>query len=220
MLLGFVQKQDSHNTPVRMESDVIPLYVIGDDFPIPEHRIREALSTWTATCSNLEVVLTETPADGVIPEGSITVQWDMVWTRKPGLPAETDTEISGGRIIGAHIFMNGTQKDLSPTPPDCSSGKYDAARVFAHEVGHAIGFDHAEGDPGRRMFATALKNKLLDPLDQDGRNGICAVYPVREVPPEVGCSCTAIPGGRVGLATILLVIALLLLRVNSFWEGK
>ena len=94
----------------------------------------------------------------------------------PGVLGQTVlTTDAAGNLHDADVHLNGVDFtwSLATNPAD---GKIDLRGVVLHEMGHALGLGHSQ-DPRASMNASHPPGIAWRSLEQDDRDGVCALYP-------------------------------------------
>lgn len=87
-----------------------------------------------------------------------------------------------GQIYDSDMQINETLGAIAICGNDCDRDEVDLENVITHEAGHFLGLGHSDVD-GSTMFASADAGETLKrTLEQDDRNGICAMYGGLAVP--------------------------------------
>jgi MYXO-CTERM domain-containing protein len=96
--------------------------------------------------------------------------------------------LESGKIVAADIEANSA--DYLLTVVD-SGGNFDLESVLTHEAGHFFGLAHVNERPPT-MFAMYSGGGNIDrrTLEDNDRQGICAVYAPNRFGDDSGCACT------------------------------
>lgn len=192
----------------------VPYYLNKATFPpdiaaMAEQRVLAGFASWSApTCTYFDTALM-----GDAPGGTYDVKDGknvLLWINKPNTwPSELGPEDS---VIGVtlpiwsndgngHSFIDDADIifnnvgfcwfDYDPANPlvTCSGGKpADTLSILTHEQGHFLGLGHTNV-LGATMEAAYLGGNDLATLEQDDRDGVCALYPLGGM--GAGTSCDA-----------------------------
>ena len=150
--------------------------------------------TFTASdTSDNDVVWRERGCTGVVPPNHVCHQdgtcadtfgcWDLddqtlaittvTYSRSSGVLLEADIQLNGASWLYTTVDAPKCPNDAPAT--DCVAT--DVQNTVTHEVGHLLGFDHAQV-VGSTMQATAPPGETSKrAIDEGTREGLCAVYP-------------------------------------------
>jgi MYXO-CTERM domain-containing protein len=131
---------------------------------------------------------------GAGQNANIVVFRDADWEHESGILALTSVTYrpSTGEIVDADIELNGVDYNFTTTNNELRV-IIDVANTVTHEAGHFLGLDHSQVEEAT-MFATApIRETKKRSLDLDDINGLCAIYPASQAPPQQACV-----GGPVG----------------------
>ncbi|MEO6420754.1 MAG: matrixin family metalloprotease, partial [Polyangiaceae bacterium] len=131
-------------------------------------------------------------------DGVNAIIWhDDVWPSDlpPGVAAQTVVHTDAtGNVVDTDIHLNGVDFKWSL---DGAVGTNDARSILTHELGHALGLGHSS-DSRATMYAGYPGGISWRSLEQDDKDGICALYPgTGSSGCDVGAAC---PGGFVCVA--------------------
>ncbi|MGZ6162648.1 MAG: myxosortase-dependent metalloprotease, MXAN_2677/MXAN_2678 family [Myxococcaceae bacterium] len=161
--------------------------------------------------------------DACIAAGSCANVYDC-WDFDRGTLAITTTtyNVRTGRLYDADLEMNAFAHTFTTVdaPPCTSLGETgcvatDVQNTVTHELGHALGLDHAP-DSRSTMFAGASLGEISKRVLDDGSvEFVCTVYRAGEetrdcdglpldLSETTASSCAAAPVGALGLLTVLL----------------
>jgi hypothetical protein len=171
-----------------------------------EAAVAAAFGAWealpaTEVMFELDAAATDSVADSA-HDGMNVVWFDHSWDADPDVVALTSTWATDeGLILGFDIRINA---DTVYWSLDGSDG-IDLQNALAHEVGHALGFDHSDV-PGATMYEESHKGELRKrDLHWDDEDGLRELYGQSSVP-GFGCSVTSgSPSGALLLALLPLV---------------
>jgi hypothetical protein len=115
--------------------------------------------------------------------------FDADWPHDPAAIALTTVRygLETGRIVAADIEANAADHDLTVVDV---GGDFDLQSVLTHEAGHFFGLAHVVDRPAT-MFAMYSGGGRIDRrnLEDNDKQGICAVYPPNRFDEQSGCSC-------------------------------
>jgi len=152
-----------------------------------------ALRTWPLVrCTGWRTKLAGTTTAPAGDDGTNGVYWhDDAWPSAlvAGALAQTvlHTDVNG-YLHDADIHVNGAAYRWSL---DGAGATVDARSVLVHELGHALGLGHTTV-PGATMNPTHAPGIAWRSLEQDDRDGVCALYPGTG---DDGCDAAACPAG-------------------------
>lgn len=137
-----------------------------------------ALRTWPLVgCTAWRATFAGTTTNVAGDDGTNGVYWhDDAWPSEllPGALAQTILHVDGnGALHDADIHVNGAAYRWSV---DGAGATVDARSVLVHELGHALGLGHSTV-AGATMNATHPPGIAWRSLEQDDREGVCALYP-------------------------------------------
>jgi MYXO-CTERM domain-containing protein len=121
---------------------------------------------------------------------------DVMWPTDltPKGVAQTVVHMNASnQITDADIHVNGQDYTFSLQGGGAIP---DVRAIVTHEMGHALGLGHSTV-MGATMWATYPGGIAWRSLEQDDRDGVCALYPGMGAP---GCDTTPCPGGFVCVA--------------------
>lgn len=122
------------------------------------------------------------------------VMWPSNLTPK-GLAQTIVHTDANNNIVDTDIHINGQDYLWSLQG---SGAAPDLRSILTHEFGHALGLSHSTV-LNATMYATYAGNLAWRSLEQDDRDGVCALYPGTGAP---GCDVTVCPSGFVCVANV------------------
>lgn len=210
--------------PVRWASPIVRFEINGNgtvqlgDKAATVAAIRRAMETWnTVNCSSFrfeDAGVSNRQAG--IDFKNVIVFRDKWWPYDPSRLAQTTVTVDKetGEIVDADIQLNAVHFQWSLGDADVLA---DVQAVVTHELGHALGLDHAcddqEGCPQSPALLSATMYHLIPAgetdkrsLDSDDIDGVCAIYPASmELEPQLsrlklaqqegGCQLTPVSSG-------------------------
>jgi MYXO-CTERM domain-containing protein len=165
-----------------------------------------------------------TPAERDATSDSVSALrfFDEAWPHDPSAIALTTVRygVESGKIAAADIEANSAGDELTVVDV---GGNFDLQSVLTHESGHFFGLAHVV-ESEATMFASYTGGGNLDrrTLEDNDRQGICAVYPPARFDQlsGSGCGCrTARPGDsreQVWWATVGVTLAALRRRRRGY----
>ncbi|HSQ65751.1 MAG TPA: matrixin family metalloprotease [Polyangiaceae bacterium] len=152
-----------------------------------------AARTWgRVACTAFRARYAGTTTTGPGDDGVSGVYFeDTAWpsTLPAGVIATTVVHVDAqGHIYDADVYVDGADNVFSL---DGVSG-VDFRSILTHELGHALGLGHSS-DPRATMYASYPPGISWRSLEQDDRDGVCALYP--GTGDALGCEATACPAG-------------------------
>jgi MYXO-CTERM domain-containing protein len=145
--------------------------------------------------ASIELASGADPGSGLQPDGAGDSAnalrfFDSAWPHETSAIALTTVRygLESGKIVAADIEANAADHVLTVLD---SGGDYDLQSVLTHEAGHFFGLAHVV-EPPATMFAMYAGGGNIDrrTLEDNDRQGICAVYPSNRFDDTSGCACT------------------------------
>jgi MYXO-CTERM domain-containing protein len=152
-----------------------------------------ATRTWgRVACTGFRARYAGTTSTGPGDDGVSGVYFeDVTWpsTLPAGVIATTVVHVDAqGNIYDADVYVDGADHVFSQD----AAGGIDFRSILTHELGHALGLGHTS-DPRATMYASYPPGISWRSLEQDDRDGVCALYP--GTGDALGCEATACPAG-------------------------
>ncbi|MCB9644876.1 MAG: matrixin family metalloprotease [Myxococcales bacterium] len=137
------------------------------------------------------------------------------WSKASNILALTTTyyNTETGQLYAFEMAFNSQHFKyaiLQDTPND-PQGVFDILNTTTHEAGHALGLDHSADAVATMAFSSPTNETSKRSLDNDDRQGLCAIYPKEKT--CTGCACSA---QSVGASDALLWVWAALCFVGIF----
>ncbi len=158
-----------------------------------------AIHTWPlVACTAWRARLGGTTTAPAGDDGTNGIYWhDDTWPTElvAGALAQTILHVDAmGNLRDADIHVDGAAYRWSV---DGKGSTIDLRSILTHEIGHALGLGHSTV-LGATMYATHPPGIAWRSIEQDDRDGVCALYPgAGDVGCEAGAAC---PSGFVCVA--------------------
>jgi MYXO-CTERM domain-containing protein len=156
-----------------------------------------------------------TPADRDATSDSVSALrfFDDSWPHDASAIALTTVRygIESGKIVAADIETNSADHNLTVVD---SGGEFDLQSVLTHESGHFFGLAHVV-EMDATMYAAYTGGGNIDrrTLEDNDRQGICAVYPPNRFDQQKsGCGCRVVRPSDGGGAWWIAGLAVALVR--------
>jgi hypothetical protein len=136
--------------------------------------VRDGMDDWTrVSCSALHTTFEGSTTNVPFRSGENTVGWiESSWIDDPNAIGITGPSFTSGRIVSAHMAMNGV--NFTWTTGSGSGSSVNTYSITLHEAGHYYGLGHSS-DGGATMYYAYSGG--ISRLGSDDEAGICALYP-------------------------------------------
>ncbi|MBL8956582.1 MAG: matrixin family metalloprotease [Myxococcaceae bacterium] len=174
--------------------------------------VKAAVKTWASAMPNVDVTV---EAGDPSTAGSTIAVIDHDWPYDDGVMgvAILKVDYANDRIVEADLFFNAAQNEFRVLEPGSKRGGRfaDVQNTVTHELGHALGLQHEQGQEDAVMYPLAYNGDVNKRnLSADDIAGLDALYPltaasIGQDSTPLGCSASG-ASGPVALGLMLLAV--------------
>ena len=157
--------------------------------------VQQAMEDWgSLACTNITFEYIGPTTDVPFDRGHTVVGWiEADWIDSPSAIGVTAPMWTlDGRIVDAHMALNGVDYRWGTTPGD-GSDRVDTYSIVLHEAGHYYGLGHSDSRDATMFYAYTGGRFNLNGDDQAG---ICSLYPGSLDASADDCTSTGCPDGQ------------------------